>query len=237
MNIVVAGASRGIGFALATGLQHAGASVTGFGRSPVAAIQASFSYRACDLGVADKVAALFDSVQDKNQSIDAYFHVAGTTSPAKDGLQSADAFAQTVGDNLVKGYSCCAEAGRRMALAGGGSIVVVTSIGSVLGFPKNPGYVAAKGGLRMMAKALALDLGHAKVRVNCLVPGYIRTEMTAASYADPTLNAQRAERTMLGRWGEVDDLVGASVFLASNASTYVTGTDLFVDGGWTGKGL
>jgi NAD(P)-dependent dehydrogenase (short-subunit alcohol dehydrogenase family) len=89
----------------------------------------------------------------------------------------------------------------------------------------------------MMSKALALDLGRHAIRVNCLVPGYIHTDMTAASYADPAANAERAQRTMLGRWGQVDDLVGAAVFLLSDASCYITGSDLFVDGGWSAKGL
>ena len=118
-----------------------------------------------------------------------------------------------------------------------GSIVAVTSIGSILAFPNNPGYIAAKGGLRMMSKALALDLGPSNIRVNSILPGYINTEMTATSYNDPISRESRASRTMLGRWGEANDLVGAAIFLASDASQYITGTDLIVDGGWTAKGL
>jgi NAD(P)-dependent dehydrogenase (short-subunit alcohol dehydrogenase family) len=89
----------------------------------------------------------------------------------------------------------------------------------------------------MMTKAMALDLGAGNVRVNSLVPGYIHTDMTHASYSDPRKSQERADRTMLGRWGNVNDLVGAAIFLASDASSYVTGIDLIVDGGWTAKGL
>src|SRR5262245_57551582 len=117
------------------------------------------------------------------------------------------------------------------------SIVFVTSINSVLGFPGNPAYVAAKGGLRQLTKALALDLGSRGIRVNALAPGYIRTFMTESSYANTEQRAARTARTMLGRWGEPSDLVGAAIFLLSDASNYVTGQDLFVDGGWTAKGL
>jgi gluconate 5-dehydrogenase len=117
------------------------------------------------------------------------------------------------------------------------SIVNVTSIGSVLGMPGNPGYGAAKGGLRVLSKALAIDLAPLGIRVNNLAPGYIRTAMTEASWADPERRAQRERHTMLGRWGTPDDLVGAAIFLASDASAYVTGLDLFVDGGWTAKGM
>ena len=235
-SVVVGGASRGIGFALAQGLTRAGAAVTGFGRSTIVA-NASFDYRSCDTNDSTAVAALFNQIEASGSLVDAYFHVAGQTSPSKDMIQSEEAFRQTIDVNLIGAYRCCREVGTRMARRRRGSIVTITSIGSVLGFPNNPGYVAAKGGLRMMSKALALDLGPFNVRVNSLVPGYFKTEMTAASYNDPELNASRAERTMLGRWGDVEDLVGAAVFLAADASAYVTGTDLFVDGGWTAKGL
>jgi NAD(P)-dependent dehydrogenase (short-subunit alcohol dehydrogenase family) len=89
----------------------------------------------------------------------------------------------------------------------------------------------------MLTKALALDLAVSQIRVNNLAPGYVRTAMTEGSYNDPALNVQRRKHTMLDRWGEPDDLIGAAVFLASDASAYVTGADIFVDGGWTAKGL
>ena len=101
----------------------------------------------------------------------------------------------------------------------------------------NPGYVASKGGLRLLTKALATDLAVDNIRVNNLAPGYIKTEMTKASFGDSVLNEERRQRTLLGRWGEVSDLCGAAIFLASDASSYVTGADLFIDGGWTAKGL
>jgi gluconate 5-dehydrogenase len=89
----------------------------------------------------------------------------------------------------------------------------------------------------MLTRALAMDLADRRIRVNNLAPGYIRTQMTEASYADPARREARARHTMLGRWGEPRELIGAAIFLASDASSYVTGQDLFVDGGWTGKGL
>lgn len=236
MTVVVAGASRGIGYCLATGLAQAGASVTGFGRS-VDVRSDYFAYTSCDINDPVSVKELFDRVEATHGKIDVYIHVAGITLPTESGLQSPDAFAETLNSNLASAYRCCADVGQRMANRRQGSIITVTSIGALLAFPNNPGYVAAKGGLRMMSKALALDLGVSNVRVNCLVPGYIHTEMTAASYQNPSLHEDRAKRTMLGRWGQVGDLVGAAIFLASAASSYVTGTDLVVDGGWTAKGL
>ena len=124
-----------------------------------------------------------------------------------------------------------------MRLSGGGSIINITSIGSTLGFPGNPSYGASKGGLRVLTKALANDLGDENIRVNNLAPGYIRTDMTEISFKDERKNKARLQRMLLGRWGEITDLCGAAIFLASDASSHVTGTDLFVDGGWTAKGL
>jgi NAD(P)-dependent dehydrogenase (short-subunit alcohol dehydrogenase family) len=124
-----------------------------------------------------------------------------------------------------------------MRTAAKGSIINVTSLGAFRGFPDNPAYVAAKGGLSQLTRAFAEDLGRHGIRVNNLVPGYINTALTAASHADPVRHEQRRRHTMLGRWGEAGDLVGAAIFLASDAASYVTGQDIVVDGGWLAKGL
>ena len=89
----------------------------------------------------------------------------------------------------------------------------------------------------MLTKALAVDFGDRGIRVNCLVPGYIKTDMTINSFNDHHLSEQRLDRMIIKRWGNVQDLIGAAVFLISDASSYVTGSDLIVDGGWTAKGL
>ena len=89
----------------------------------------------------------------------------------------------------------------------------------------------------MLTKAVARDFGAQNVRANNLCPGYIHTDMTAGSYSDPQRREELRNRTMLGRWGEPADLVGPCLFLASDAAAYVTGADLYVDGGWAAKGL
>jgi gluconate 5-dehydrogenase len=119
----------------------------------------------------------------------------------------------------------------------GGSIINITSIGSVQGFPGNPGYVASKGGLRMLSKSLAIDFSKDNIRVNNIAPGYILTDMTKDSQTDPVLYQERLDRMIIQRWGRTEDIVGAAIYLASNASSYVTGIDLIIDGGWTAKGL
>jgi NAD(P)-dependent dehydrogenase (short-subunit alcohol dehydrogenase family) len=125
----------------------------------------------------------------------------------------------------------------RMAAKGRGSIISIASINGLQAFPGNPAYTAIKGALRLFTKTIARDFGAAGVRANNLCPGYVHTRMTAASHADPARHEERRGRTMLGRWALPEDMVGPCLFLASDASGYVTGIDLVVDGGWTAKGL
>ena len=134
-------------------------------------------------------------------------------------------------------YALCGLLAPLMAERGGGSIINVTSMNAERAWPGNPAYVTAKAALRLLTKAVARDFGARGVRANNLCPGYIKTKMTAASFADPARNEDRRARAMLGRWGEPEDLVGPALFLASDAARYVTGIDLHVDGGWSAQGM
>jgi NAD(P)-dependent dehydrogenase (short-subunit alcohol dehydrogenase family) len=229
---IVTGASRGIGAALALALARSGARVIGVSRSvaPDEALD-GVEYQSCD--VTDESA--FTRVCAAEGRLDVLVNAAGITLPSDYAGGPLAAFDQTLAINLRAAYTCCLAASAKMTE--GGSIVNVTSIGSLRGFPGNPAYVAAKGGLRSLTQALAVDLGPSGIRVNNLAPGYVRTAMTASAYADQKRRAQRERHTTLGRWARPDDLVGAVVFLASDAAAYVTGQDLIVDGGWTVKGL
>ncbi len=235
---IVTGGSRGIGAAIANGFAAAGARVTAIARSSKkpAELDHAVSYATCDVtseGVFEKLAEQISSSQGR---LDILVNAAGISLPAAQNTEAAR-FASTLETNLRAVYRLCMAASRHMEASGGGAIVNVTSINSVLGFPGNPGYVASKGGLRMLTKALAMDLAKAKIRVNALAPGYIHTAMTAASHADAAMREARLERMILRRYGEPEDVVGAAIFLASPAACYITGIDLFVDGGWTAKGL
>ena len=119
----------------------------------------------------------------------------------------------------------------------GGVIINVTSINAELAFPDNPAYQACKGALKQLTKSLALDFSKYKIRVNSIGPGYFRTKMTEKSWNDKKKRKQRTERTIMKRWGVSDDLIGAIIFLTSNASSYITGQDIYIDGGWLIKGL
>ena len=231
---IVTGASRGIGAAIATGLQAAGAKVFGISRSGTAPQHVTAV--ACDLADDAAVQRVFDQFSDNGDRLDVLVNAAGISLPASAGTGELQRFRATLATDLTGVYATILAAYPLLKKAGG-SIINVTSINSVRGFPGNPGYVAAKAGLSGLTRALANDFAPDGIRVNALAPGYVATDMTAASFADPAMHEDRRRHTMLGRWGQPDDMVGAAIFLASPASAYVTGQELFVDGGWTTKGL
>ena len=233
---LVTGASRGIGNGIADAYHRAGATVYGVGRTPADRVVSDWDYIRCDVTDKQELLSVLQKINDDGHKLNVLVNAAGVTSPDFTGDLTTN-FRSIIETNLVAIYNCCIEVLPYMKLNGGGSIINITSIGSKLGFPGNPSYGASKGGLRVLTKALANDFGLNNIRVNNLAPGYIKTDMTTLSFEDRDLNKARQDRMLLSRWGEISDLCGAAIFLASDASSYVTGTDLFVDGGWTAKGL
>ena len=118
-----------------------------------------------------------------------------------------------------------------------GVIINITSINAEFAFPNNPAYQATKAGLKQLTKSLALDLAKFGIRVNSIGPGYFRTSMTKKSWDNLKRRKEIQECTMLKRWGVPKDLEGIIIFLSSDASSYITGQDIYVDGGWTAKGM
>ncbi|MAF95752.1 MAG: 2-deoxy-D-gluconate 3-dehydrogenase [Rhodospirillaceae bacterium] len=233
---IVTGCSRGIGAEIATAYKKAGANVVCLSRSAEPSNgDIRDCYRQCDITDREQFASICSQTIEDYGCLDILVNAAGITLPIDDSVDKYESFSSTIKVNLLATYQCIEEAAACMI--DGGSIINVSSIGSFQGFPGNPGYVASKGGIHMLSKSLALDLGEQNIRVNNLVPGYIKTDMTIRSYNDPELHRERLERMIIKRWGRVEDLVGAAIFLASDASSYVTGSDLVVDGGWTAKGL
>ncbi|MGY3234728.1 MULTISPECIES: SDR family oxidoreductase [unclassified Bradyrhizobium] len=232
---VVTGASRGIGAAIADGLKNAGATVFGLSRSGTAphGVRAI----ACDLSDDAAITRAFAVIAGEAGRIDALVNAAGVSLPAQSADGELARFRATISTDLTGVYATILAAYPLLKNASAAAIINVTSINSTRGFPGNPGYVAAKAGLAGLTRALAGDYAPDGIRVNALAPGYVATEMTAKSFADPVMHEERRRHTMLGRWGQPADMVGAAIFLASEASAYVTGQEIFVDGGWTTKGL
>ncbi|MDA9964315.1 SDR family oxidoreductase [Gammaproteobacteria bacterium] len=234
-NIIVLGASRGIGIALAKGLADAGANVFGFGRSEEnnEMKNQNFVYKSIDFNSNKSVQDEYSKINDLGGNLSTLINVAGISSAN----QELDSFMETIQTNLVLTYQSCSAFADLMNAENPSSIINITSIGAHFGFPSNPAYTASKAAVSNLSKSLAIDYAKKNIRVNNIVPGYIKTDMTIDSYLNEELNLERLDRMIIKRWGEPQDLIGAALFLSSKASSYVTGANIVVDGGWTAKGL
>ena len=241
--VIVTGASRGIGAAVARGFIARGARLVCTSRSDESMAQLAalapdrVAVVGCDLAQANAVAQISRVAEKRFGNVDVLINNAGTTTVAADPYQDEVSWDRTLQVNLKAAFLLGGAVAKIMERQGSGSIINIASIGALLGFPDNPSYQAAKGGLRQLSRAMARDFGSEGIRVNTICPGYIRTQMTERSYQDQAMRQARTSRTLLGRWGDPEDLVGACLFLASDASSYITGADLAVDGGWTAQGL
>jgi NAD(P)-dependent dehydrogenase (short-subunit alcohol dehydrogenase family) len=142
-------------------------------------------------------------------------------------------FDQVIGVNLRGVFTLIREFGPRMAANGGGSFVAFSSIRGQVVEPGQGAYAASKAGLVQLLRTAAAEYGAAGVRFNAIAPGVVETDLTAQIRADPAWADAYGSKSALGRWARADEMAGAAVFLASDASSYVTGSVLLVDGGWT----
>jgi len=231
--VLVTGASRGIGFELATNFCKAEAHVIGIGRTEKIKSN-NFDYISADITKRNDLINVGETISSKHDKLNIIVNSAGISSSPLINDNNYD-FDKILKTNLTAVYECCVT--MLDYIKDGGSIINITSIASYFGFPENPGYISSKGGLSALTRSLAFDLSRRKIRVNNIVPGYIQTSMTSDSFNDIDLRKQRESRMLINRWGQVGDLVGAAIFLASDASSYITGADIVVDGGWSIKGL
>jgi NAD(P)-dependent dehydrogenase (short-subunit alcohol dehydrogenase family) len=235
---LLTGGGRGIGAAVSAGLRDAGARVAVFEYDLPKELPKNIKYYKLDISNGTELDINFKKFLKDFNGIDILVNNAAVTISSPSEEYKSEAWHRTVKINLSSVFFMCQLAGRQMIKQGrGGSIINITSIGAAQGFPNNPGYVATKGGVKQLTKALAYDWGKYGIRVNNLAPGYTHTPMNQKSWEDPELRRKRQDATMLGRWAEPEDMVGPSVFLASDASRYITGIDLYVDGGWIAKGI
>jgi len=240
--VIVTGAARGNGRAIAEGFLEKEAIVYFFDimqnvKSVVASERNSKAHAIVgDLRNKDDIISLVNFVMEKSGRIDVLINNAGISCQSDD-CYNEERWDLTLEVNLKGAFLLSVRVCEIMKEQRQGSIINITSLGAELGFPGNPSYVASKGGLKQLTKAMAVDLAQYNVRVNNVCPGYFITDMTRDSYNNPELREARNNRMMLSRWGNPHDLAGPCIFLASEASSYITGIDLIVDGGWTAKGL
>jgi len=236
--IIITGAGRGIGYQLAVGLANHSAIIYSLDKKFTKKIPKNLSSNIieikCDITNYNKVKQVFKKIFVKEKRIDVLINNAGVSfaSQKKNQDYSEKDWIQTINVNLTGSFYCSKEVVKYMLKQKNGSIINITSINAELGFPRNPAYNASKGGLKMLGKAFAKDWSKFGIRVNSVGPGYIKTEMTSKRFANKKTRLERQNQTLLGRWGYPDDLIGPCIFLASDASGYMTGQDLYIDGGW-----
>jgi NAD(P)-dependent dehydrogenase (short-subunit alcohol dehydrogenase family) len=243
---VVTGGSRGIGKGIAEGLLGAGATclITGVNKTRLETTVADFKAQglaadgfACEMSAKEQIADLVDYVQKTYGRIDVLVNNAGSTVGHHSLEYPDETWEKTLQVNLTAPFRLAKHFGGMMKQQQQGVIINITSLAAEQGFPGNPAYLASKGGLRQLTKALASDLAEHGIRVNSIGPGYFRTDMGKESWNDPERRELRAQNSMLGRWGEPNEMAGMAIFLASDAASFVTGQEFYVDGGWLAKGM
>lgn len=240
---LVTGAASGLGAAIAIALAEAGASVACHGnRRPaeetanrIRSMGRDAHAFSADLSAADGADRLHADVVAAMGAPHILVNNAGTIHREAAADHSLDAWMQVLQVNLTSAFRLCQLAGREMLNRRQGKIINIASMMSFQGGVRIAAYVASKGGIAQLTKALANEWAPGNVQVNAIAPGYFATENTATLQKDETRNRQILERIPAGRWGEPEDLTGAAIFLASSASDYVTGTVLVVDGGWLAR--
>jgi len=242
----VTGAARGIGRAIAEGLASVGVAVSATDALAEELSQAGQSIAgsdarclciAADLCKVDELNRVVDETLAGFGRVDILVNCAGITRPSPSENYPDEDWAKTLDVNLTAIFRLCKLVAKHMIPRQAGVIVNFASIGASLGFPNNPAYQASKGGLLQLTRALATDWAKYNIRVNTICPGYTRTAMTERSFSDEHTRTARASRNMLNRWARPEEMVGPVVFLASDAASYVTGNELYVDGGWANSGL
>ena len=235
--ILITGGSSGIGNALVKGFANANAIVTNLDIKQPLNLN-NINFIKCDLSKINSIDLALKKYIKKYICPDVVINCAGITVPGESCKYQAKVWQKTIDVNLSAVFYICKIMGNAMIKSKTkGSIINFTSIGAEQGFPNNPAYAASKGAVKQLSKALAVEWGQYGIRVNNIVPGYTTTPMNKKSWDDKKLRKTRSNQTILNRWAKPEEMVGPTIFLASDASSYITGTDLIVDGGWLAKGV
>jgi gluconate 5-dehydrogenase len=239
---LITGSSQGIGFALARGLAAAGASIVLNGRDTTKLEAAAETLRgegvtvdvlAFDATDHEGVRKAVDGFEAATGAIDILVNNAGMQHRTALEDFPADAFERLLQTNVASVFHVGQACARHMIKRGAGKIVNIASVQTALARPGIAPYTATKGAVANLTKGMATDWARYGLQCNALAPGYFDTPLNAALVADPEFSAWLANRTPAQRWGNVEELIGACIFLTSAASSFVNGTTVYVDGGIT----
>lgn len=239
---IVTGASRGIGKAIAKAFAEAGADLVLVSRNRVAlegvvreieGLGGKALPVSADIGNTDDINKVIEATLKVSPRIDILLNNAGISPILKKAEEvNLKEWEEIVRVNLTGTFLFCQAAGKVMIQQGGGKIINMVSVGAVVGFPRQIAYCATKGGILQMTKVLAVEWTRYNIQVNAIGPAYLETELTKGMRASKVISENLLGRTPMGRFGRPEEIVGAAIYLASDASSYVTGQTLFVDGGW-----
>lgn len=242
---LVSGASRGIGRAIALGLAEAGAAVAVASRSQEALDEVAGEIEAqggkalavpLDLSRFETISEAVQRAQEGLGGLDTLFNVAGTNIRGEIVEMEAEAFDQVMDVNIKGAYLLCREVGRIMVRQQRGKVVNIASVTSAIGLAKVTAYTCSKGALAQLTKGLAVEWGEHNIQVNAIAPGFILTDLNRKLWERQEMLDWVVSRTPSGRLGDPDDIVGAAIFLVSDAADFISGQILFVDGGFMAGG-
>jgi gluconate 5-dehydrogenase len=239
---LVTGSARGLGFAIADGLAAAGARVivngtteAGVGKAVAALRDKGRAAEGSAFDVTDEaaIAAAFARFDAAGLAVDILVNNAGINLRKPIVEMATSEWQKVIDVNLTSAFVVGREAAKRMIPRGRGKVINIGSVTSMLARPTIAPYTAAKGGIKMLTQVMAAEWAGHGIQANAIGPGYMVTDMNQPLIDNPTFNAWVKGRTPSGRWGKPEELVGAAVFLASDASSYVNGQLIYVDGGMT----
>ncbi len=241
---LITGGNKGIGAGMALGLAQAGADIIIASRTvesgseiekQITALGRSFKFYKMDASDRSSVYAFLKNVLAADQKIDILVNNAGTILRKPVAEHPDEWWDGVMAINLNTPFILAREIGKHMIANGGGKIIFTCSLLTFQGGITVPGYAASKAALSSLIKAMSNEWASKGVNVNGIAPGYIATNNTEALRNDPDRSASILSRIPAGRWGTPQDFAGSAIFLASNASNYVNGEILVVDGGWMGR--
>jgi len=237
---LITGGSRGIGRGIAEGFVARGANVVICSRDEdtlknavgeMSTDENPASYHVCDVAKPADIKSCVADVIEQHGRIDVLINVAGVNRRKMATEVTEDDYDFILDINLKGAFLMCQEVGRHMIAQGGGTQINIESLNTYAPLKAVSPYAISKGGMMMMTRALAMEWGPHNVRVNSLCPGFILTDLTTKLWSNPNMQDWADTNTPLRRLGVPEDMIGASVFLASQASAFMTGQCMYVDGG------